>query len=89
MHYVRWSIRVVHHYPRMYIVLEDIKKTYDVTLHPITLDGWNLKYVPSSQYDDKIYETAIKSQLLAIKYKKNNLIFVGLWIFLILLLFTL
>lgn len=61
-------IIVLNYYPQMYRVIKN--KTIKVTKHAVTVHGWNLQYVPNDQYNDEVYNLAITSQPLAIKYKR-------------------
>jgi len=59
------------YYPRMYRVLRDNLKTFKITKHAVTLDRWNLEYVPDAHYNDEIYNLALTSQPAAIKHKRH------------------
>lgn len=63
---------LLRYYPGMYRNLSSGRKTFEITTHAVTLDGWNLQYVPDKYYNDEIYNIAIGCQPGAIKYKRNN-----------------
>lgn len=63
---------LLEYYPNIYGTLWEDKRTIKITEKAVTLEGWNIQYVPDAQYNIELYEIAIASRPGAVKHKRHD-----------------